>query len=65
MVADVFADSDLYFGAVNCWTPQGECYKQFGHDQSSGEAKLKEQVENESSVIYVLIVENIFFTATL
>ena len=28
LIADVFADSDLYIGAVNCWTPKGECFKQ-------------------------------------
>jgi hypothetical protein len=28
MIADIFADSDLYIGAVNCWTPKGECFKQ-------------------------------------
>ena len=28
MLADIFADSDFYIGAVNCWTPKGECFKQ-------------------------------------
>lgn len=35
-VAKIYADSDLYFAAVNCWEPQGQCHKEF---QQSGSTK--------------------------
>ena len=28
LISDIFADSDLYIGAINCWTSRGECFKQ-------------------------------------
>ena len=28
MIAEIFAYTELYIGAVNCWTPKGECFKQ-------------------------------------
>ncbi len=37
-VADVFADhTDTYFAAVNCWTAQGDCYREFGEGKKAAQ----------------------------
>ena len=41
-VAAVFEDhTDLYFAAVNCWTTEGECYREFGEGKKADNSGVK------------------------
>ncbi len=38
-VAKTFLDQDIYFAAINCWDPKGQCHHEFSGAKSGSSAK--------------------------